>query len=118
MKTYDFDDLKTTFQDSIFTWSYFTDFSKVKLNVAKVDVELNILNSLIGKDDIENEFILLIKQYPNIRKALPLLIATRKNKLQDTPIVSDVGGLFSENKSYIFYNTIDEKIKKRVVDHF
>ncbi|WP_201339343.1 type II restriction endonuclease [Isorropodon fossajaponicum symbiont] len=115
---YDFNDLKTTFQDSIFTWSYFTDFSKVKLNVAKVDVELNILNSLIGKDDIESEFISLIKQYPNIRKALPLLIATRKNKLQDTPIVSDVDELISENKSYIFYNAIDEKIKKELLIFF
>jgi type II restriction enzyme len=115
---YDFDDLKTTFQESIFTWSYFTDFNKAKLNVAKVNVELNILNSLIGKDDIENEFISLIKQYPNIRRALPLLIATRKNKLQDTPIVSGVGELISENKSYIFYNAIDEKIKKELLIFF
>lgn len=115
---YDFDNLRTTFQDSIFTWNYFTDFNKAKLNIAKVNVELNILNSLIGKDDIENEFISLIKQYPNIRKVLPLLIATRKNKLQDTSIVSDVGELTSENKSYIFYNAIDEKIKKELLIFF
>ncbi|OIR25333.1 type II restriction endonuclease [Bathymodiolus thermophilus thioautotrophic gill symbiont] len=113
-----FDNLKTTFQDSIFTWGYFTDFDKVKLNVAKVNVELNILNSLIGKDDIENQFILLIEQYPNIRMALPLLIATRKIKLQNTPIILDVDKLIAENKSHIFYDAINEDIKKDLLIFF
>jgi len=47
-----FEDLIKTFQESIFTWNYFTDFEKVKINVEKVKVELNILNSLIGEDNI------------------------------------------------------------------
>lgn len=111
---YKFNRLKTTFQDSIFTWGYFTDFKKVKLNVAKVDVELNILNSLIGKKNIESEFISLVEQYPNIRKALPLLIATRKLKLKDTPIISGVDMLISENKSYIFYEVLTENTKREL----
>jgi type II restriction enzyme len=90
---YSFNDLKSTFVDSIFTWDYFTDFEKVKLNVKKVEIELNILNSLLGKSNIEQEFISLIKEYPNIRKALPLLIAVRKNKLNDTPIITDINSL-------------------------
>ncbi|WP_369176894.1 type II restriction endonuclease [Candidatus Thiodubiliella endoseptemdiera] len=114
MKMYNFNDLKTTFQKSIFTWGYFTDFEKVKLNIKKVEIELNILNSLIGKDDIESAFISLIKQYPNIRTALPLLIATRKIKLKDTPIVSDVNTLISENKSYIFYDTLNAKVEQEL----
>jgi len=64
-----FNELKDTFQNSIFTWDYFTDFEKVKLNVQKVKIELNILNSLIGEDNIEEKFIELICQYPNISKA-------------------------------------------------
>ncbi len=114
MKMYNFNDLKTTFQKSIFTWGYFADFEKVKLNIKKVEIELNILNSLIGKDDIESAFISLIKQYPNIRTALPLLIATRKIKLKDTPIVSDVNTLISENKSYIFYDTLNAKVEQEL----
>jgi len=114
MKMYNFNNLKTTFQKSIFTWSYFTDFEKVKQNIKKVEVELNILNSLIGKDDIEEAFILLIKQYPNIREALPLLIATRKIKLKDTPIISEVNMLTSENKSYIFYDTLNAQIEQEL----
>jgi type II restriction enzyme len=115
---YNFNTLKTTFQESIFTWNYFTDFDKVKLNVEKVEIELNILNSLIGKNNIESKFLLLVEQYPNVRKALPLLIATRKNKLQDTPIVSDINTLISENKAYIFYDIIDENIKKELLVFF
>jgi type II restriction enzyme len=34
-----FEDLIKTFQESIFTWNYFTDFEKVKINVEKVKVE-------------------------------------------------------------------------------
>ena len=35
-----FETLKTTLQDSIFTWDYFTDFEKVKTNVKKIEKEL------------------------------------------------------------------------------
>ncbi|MFP4333059.1 MAG: DpnII family type II restriction endonuclease, partial [Campylobacterales bacterium] len=72
-----FETLKITLQDSIFTWDYFTDFDKVRANVKKVEVELNILNVLLGKDNIEREFIDLVRRYPEVRKALPILIAIR-----------------------------------------
>ncbi|MDY0051053.1 MAG: type II restriction endonuclease [Aliarcobacter sp.] len=113
-----FDNLKSTLQDSIFTWDYFTDFEKVKSNVKKVEKELNILNYLIGKKDIEKEFIQLISEYPNIRKALPLLIAVRDDKLKETPIVTDMDRLIPENKKYIFFDSIDEEIKKELLIFF
>ncbi|MBN2825519.1 MAG: restriction endonuclease, partial [Campylobacterales bacterium] len=43
---YNFNTLKNTLQDSIFTWNYFTDFEKVKTNVKKIEKELNLLNYL------------------------------------------------------------------------
>lgn len=105
-----FDTLKSTFQDSIFTWDYFTDFEKVKQNIRKVEKELNLLNYLIGKENIEDEFIKLVREYPKVRTALPLLIAVRADKLRDMPIISDLLTLIAENKSDIFYgDTIDEK---------
>ena len=115
---YDFKVLITTFQDSIFTWDYFTDFKKVKLNVENVKVELNILNSLIGEEDIEDSFLNLIQEYPNIRKALPLLIATRKNKLKETSIITDINSLVAENKIYIFYDDINGNIKQELLLFF
>ena len=107
-----FIELKNTLQESIFTWDYFTDFDKVKLNVKKVEKELNILNYLIGKKDIEKEFIQLIEEYPNIRKALPLLIAVRKDKLKETPIITDIDTLIPENKQFIFFDEINQNIRE------
>ncbi len=108
MKT--FNTIKSTFQDSIFTWDYFTDFEKVKQNIRKVEKELNLLNYLIGKENIENEFIKLVHEYPKVRVALPLLVAVRADKLRDMPIISNLSLLVAENKSDIFYgDTIDKK---------
>jgi type II restriction enzyme len=107
---HDFDTLKSTFQDSIFTWDYFTDFEKVKENIRKVEKELNLLNYLIGKENIENEFINLVCEYPKVRAAMPLLVAVRADKLREMPIISDLTTLVAENKSDIFYSdVIDEK---------
>ncbi len=114
----DFEELKDTLQSSIFTWDYFTDFEKVKLNVKKVEKELNILNYLIAKEDIENEFISLIEEYPNIRKALPLLIAVRKEKLKDTPIITNIDTLIPKNKQYIFYEELNQNIKDELLIFF
>ena len=113
-----FNNLKDTFQESIFTWDYFTDFKKVKLNVQKVKVELNILNSLIGEENIEKEFIKLISEYPETRQALPLLIAVRKDKLNDTPIITNIDTLIAENKKHIFYDEINESIKNELLIFF
>ncbi len=113
-----FIELKNTLQESIFTWDYFTDFDKVKLNVKKVEKELNILNYLIGKKDIEKEFIQLIEEYPNIRKALPLLIAVRKDKLKETPIITDIDTLIPENKQFIFFDEINQNIKDELLIFF
>ena len=107
---FDFQILQSTLQQSIFTWDYFTDFEKVKLNVKKVEKELNILNYLIGKDNIEKEFMDLVVEYPHIRKALPLLIAVRKDKLSTTPIITDIDELVPQNKQYIFYDDISDEI--------
>lgn len=113
-----FNTLKNTLQESILTWDYFTDFEKVKVNVKKVEKELNILNYLIGKDNIEKEFISLIDEYPNVRKALLLLIAVRKDKLTDTPIITDIDTLVPENKKYIFYDSLNDNIKDELLIFF
>ena len=113
-----FDILISTLSESIFTWDYFVDFRKIKKNVKQFEKELNILNYLIGKDNIEEEFINLIEEYPNIRKALPLLIAVRKSKLKETSIINDIETLIPENKSYIFYDELNQHIKNELLIFF
>ena len=97
-----FEYLIETLTDSIFTWDYFVDFEKVKKNIRLIEKELNLLNVLIGKRDIEKEFISLISEYPNVRKVLPILIAIRNNKLKDLKIIDDFEELKSESKIELF----------------
>ena len=44
------------FKTSISNYKYYVDFEKIYKNVENVKVELNILNSLIGSKNIEEEF--------------------------------------------------------------
>ncbi len=96
-----------TLTDSIFTWDYFVDFSKARRNIHIIEKELNLLNVLIGKSDIEAEFISLISEYPNVRKVLPILIAIRNNKMKDLKIIDDFEELKSESKVELFNPNIE-----------
>ena len=69
-------------KDSIASWTYYTDFKKVYENVQKVKVELNILNALIGSKNIEDEFISIVKQYPNVLVVVPILLAKREKEIK------------------------------------
>lgn len=69
------------FRSSIANYSYYVDFEKVHRNVDGIKVELNILNSLIGSKDIENEFTNLLGKYPGIIKCVPILLAVRANEI-------------------------------------
>lgn len=71
-----------TMKDSIATWNYYTDFPKVYDNVNKLKIELNILNSLIGSKNIEEEFKSLLTKYPEIIKAIPILLAKREKEIK------------------------------------
>jgi type II restriction enzyme len=99
-----FDYLLNTLKESIFTWDYFVDFDKVLANISLVEKELLILNRLLGlgEDEIEHIFINLITEYPKIRKILPLLIASRLNKMADTPVIDDIKTMIAINKKDIF----------------
>ena len=77
----DFNAWLAGFRDSISDYGYYIDFEKVHRNIDGIKVELNILNSLIGSKDIENEFEKLIADYPNVLKCIPLLLAVRANEI-------------------------------------
>ena len=101
-----FEYLINTLKESVSTWNYFVDFEKVKENVIKIEKELNLLNVLIGKSEIEEEFIKLVEEYPRVRTVLPILIAIRNNKMRTVQIIDDIDTLISENKEDLFNSTI------------
>lgn len=78
----DFNKLITTFKSSIKTWDYFVNWNKVFSNSSDLEITLNKLNYLLGKDDLKNEFKKLYSSNPDVVKALPVLLAVRENKLE------------------------------------
>lgn len=48
----DFKEWLSGFRSSISDYGYYIDFNKVYRNVDSIKIELNILNSLIGSQDI------------------------------------------------------------------
>ena len=51
--TRNFDEWLSKFRLSISGYDYYVNFDKVVENVERMKIELNILNSLIGSNDIE-----------------------------------------------------------------
>lgn len=79
-----FSDWFRTFRDSIATWKYYTDFEKVYRNTESIKDDLNILNGLIGSDNIESEFKRIVEKYPSTLKVVPILIAKREKEIKIT----------------------------------
>lgn len=74
----------SSFKTSIADYRYYTDFKKIYQNVDKIKVELNILNSLIGSNNIESDFEEIIQKYPSTLKCIPILLAVRFSEIQAT----------------------------------
>ncbi len=77
----DFSQWLATMRSSINSYSYYVDFQKVYENVDSVRVELNILNSLIGVENIREEFLKLLNDYPKTLKCVPILLACRQMEI-------------------------------------
>lgn len=80
----DFNEWISNFKDSIATWKYYTDFEKAYRNTDKIKDELNVLNGLIGADDIESEFRRIVNKFPAVLNVIPILIAKRENEIKIT----------------------------------
>lgn len=74
--------LIVSLKETITKWDYFVNWTKVFDNVSKIEIDLNILNYLIGKDKIELEFIELLKKYPAIARLIPILVASRDSSFK------------------------------------
>ncbi|MFO0389469.1 MAG: type II restriction endonuclease [Alphaproteobacteria bacterium] len=73
--------LLATLKPTIKSWDYFVNWAKVLQNYSKIEYELNLLNSLIGKENIEQEALKLFAKYPDTIKAIPILLVCREMEL-------------------------------------
>jgi len=107
-----------TLKPSIFTWDYFLDWEKIKKNVRGIEKELNLLNYLIGKDNIEFEFLKLVNEYPDLKKVLPILVAVRAKKTKDINIIINFENLAYKSVSSIFLNNTTETDNDQLLRFF
>lgn len=106
MNNRNFDEWLSKFRISISGYDYYIDFNKVVNNVEKYKIELNILNSLIGSENIEKDFELIIYKYPETLKCIPLLLAVRQNEIY----AQDDEGTFIYNFNYMNYSMEQYKV--------
>lgn len=76
-----FNDWIAKFRGSIANYGYYINFDKVYQNVNKIKIELSILNSLIGSNNIESDFKNIIAKYPETLKCIPILLAVRSYEI-------------------------------------
>lgn len=102
----DFDKWFSNFKDSIADYSYYVNFDKVHQNMEEIKVELNILNSLIGSQEIENDFRNILTKYPEVLKCIPILLAVRSKEIQ----------AIDEDGTFIYsFNTKNQSIEQYIL---
>lgn len=102
----DFIEWLSGFRPSITDYGFYINFDKVYRNVDDIKIELNILNSLIGSHNIEEEFRCILSRYPEVLQCIPILLAVRASEIycQD-----DRGGiLFNFNHKKFSLSTEDD----------
>ncbi|MBF0319874.1 MAG: type II restriction endonuclease [Nitrospirae bacterium] len=68
-----------TLKDTIHGWDYFVNWNKVYKDIKDIEISLNTMNYLIGKEDIEKRLSDLLKIQPSIASVIPILIAERQS---------------------------------------
>ena len=86
-----FDLFMSQLQETNQTLDFFCDFEKISANVAEVEMSLNTLNYLIGKDDLAKGVAEIWQRDPKVFEVLGILIAVRDEGRK--PIVDKDGNV-------------------------
>jgi type II restriction enzyme len=104
-----FDEWIEKFKSSISNYSYYVDFESVYKNIKKYKNELDILNSLIGSEDIEDKFESILRKNPKVIKCIPILLAKR----EDSIFCMDNEGIFEYSFDSLNYTIEQYKVFMR-----
>jgi type II restriction enzyme len=85
--------------DSISMWDYFVNWNKVLGNVKEIEIDLNTLNYLVGKQNVEDEFKALLEKQPHLIRVIPILLATRERNFK---ILTDASSSVFQYQNYSF----------------
>lgn len=120
-----------TLKETIKSWDYFVNWKKVIHNYRDVEISLNLLNTLVGKKNIEDEALALLKEYPKIIGVVPALLAERDKKISllvkpdsfdmkrfdfSKPMPAEDGVLFLKESGFL--DLISDRSIKSIPDYF
>ncbi|HOM74341.1 MAG TPA: type II restriction endonuclease [Fervidobacterium sp.] len=95
-----FEYLISHMKETIRGWDFFVAWDKVLNNVKRIEITLNILNYLVGKKNVKDEFKILVKEYPEVVETLPILLALREKNVK---VLEPLEGKVFDYKEYKFY---------------
>lgn len=107
--------LQNTLAESITSWEYFVNWAKVLRNFRNIEVNLNILNFLIGKDNPEEELHYLIQEYPKLASTIPILLACRESNFKILTSYLQ-GDLIYENFNFSKINQLHEDEIHKIIE--
>jgi type II restriction enzyme len=70
--------LMKTLKDSITPWDYFVDWARVLGHIESIEMDLHLLDYLVGKKDTEQALARLLREHPTVAQLVPVLIACRQ----------------------------------------
>ena len=88
------------------TLDFYCDFPKIAKNVADIEISLNTLNYLIGKDDLRSAVQALWNRDKRVFEVMDILIATRKR--DDKKYIDNDGSMHSIHS---LFNSVDGVMK-------
>ena len=123
--------LISSLKETIKSFDYFVNWKKVIKNYQDVETSLNLLNTLIGKEDIEQTSLKLLREYPKVIGVVPTLLAERDKKISllpnpqnfdikrfdfSKPMSAEDGVLFLKESGFL--NLISNRNIKSIPDYF
>ena len=109
-----YEDFFNTLRPSLKLWDFFVNWEKVFRNKKEIEIHLNIWNYLLGKPDFDSEFRILLKNHPEIVKAIPSLIVRDGSSSETFRIIEDITDLTNPDLVFDFSKPVksDADIEK------
>ena len=97
-----FEDFFKTLRPSLKLWDFFVNWDKVFRNTRQIEIHLNVWNYLLGKPDFDKEFRVLLKQHPEIVKAIPSLIVRDGSSREIYRVIEYISDLTQPDNPFDF----------------
>ncbi|UNU73328.1 type II restriction endonuclease [Moraxella nasovis] len=99
--------ISTLKEKGLIQYDYFVNWAKVFDNITPIEKELNLLNTAIGKDNVDEVLFDIFKTYPKTIKVIPILLAIRDKSIE---VLIDSSNFIYRNFNFNDKNIDDDKI--------